>query len=160
MAKVEMKKATICELRKMATTTDKDGWPVTEDIDSVILRLIRSNQLGNGAKAKGTTARTVGVKKRSRKTNPDNIKKFIRDKYQGLSNYREIAIRVFGASQNDRLGLLSIVNMIFDFPNTPEREDRRYRACRSVQVALRNYAGTKRRFDEPIKDIFELKEKR
>jgi hypothetical protein len=50
--------------------------------------------------------------------------------------------------------------MIFDFPNTPEKKDRHRRASRSLQVALRCYAGGKSLFDEPIKDIYEVKVKR
>jgi hypothetical protein len=144
----------------MATTEDKDGWPVTEDIDSVIIRLIRSNHIANGKSNKKPTITKLDPHKISRKTNPDNIRHFIRSQHQGLPNYREIALRVFSASGNERLGLSSIVNMIFDFPNTPEKKDRHRRAARSLQVALRCYAGGKSLFDEPIKDIYEVKVKR
>ena len=69
-------------------------------------------------------------------------------------------MRIFSASGNERLGLSSIVNMIFDFPNTPEKKDRHHRASRSLQVALKCYAGGQNLFDEPVKDVFEVKEKR
>ncbi len=153
MAKVELSKRTIAELKKEATTEDKDGWPVIETIDSVILRLIQEGKLGNGKRVKITKLPKGGVR---RKHNPDNLSKFIRDKYQGLPNYREMALRVFAGSGNERLGLSSIVNMIFIFPNTAEKKDRQFRATRSIQVAMRQYAGGKKLFDEPIKDIFEL----
>ncbi len=154
MAKVDLSKGTIGELKKMAITEDKDGWPTVETIDSVIVRLIESGRLKT---RKASKVIKLDPKRITRKVNPDDIRKFIREKFQGVSNYREMTVRVFTSCGNERLGLTSIVNMIFQFPNTIEKKDRVHRASRSLQVALRCYAGGKKLFDEPEKDVYELK---
>jgi len=95
-----------------------------------------------------------------RKTNPDKLQDLMKSKYKG-QRYWEAARAVMIASRQERMGTLSIVNLIFDFPNDPKKSDRINRAVRSMQVALRGYTGgpASKTFKEPEVDVFELKKK-
>ncbi len=150
----EINDETFGELTKL--TTPLSG----ETLDTIIMRLVKAYKR-NGhvppAIVKGKGIRSTFI---SRKTNPDNIKKFIRQKFDGLV-YWQAAQKCFISSTQDRLGIPSLVNMIFDFPNTPEKSDRKNRAYRSLSVALRGYTGgmAHKTFKEPEVDVFELKKK-
>ena len=96
----------------------------------------------------------------ARKTNPDRLRELMKQKYKTMT-YWQAARAVMIASKQNRMGTLSIVNSIFDFPNPPQKSDRVNRAVRSMQVALRGYTGgaASKTFKEPEVDVFELKKK-
>ena len=146
----EIQQSTLNELAKL--TTPLSG----ETIDSVIMRLVKSYKRNGHAPVAPT--RTTG--KIARRTNPDRLLNLMRPKYKAM-NYWEAARAVMIAAKQNRMGLLSITNAVFDFPNTPQKSDRVNRAVRSMQVALRGYTGgpASRIFKEPETDVFELKKK-
>ncbi len=110
-------------------------------------------------KTPGKAATTPGVIKRV--SNPDKLSKFIRPKYRNMK-YWEAAQKAFIAQGRQRLGILSLANVIFDFPTTPQKEDRINRAIRSLTVAIRGYNQPKVKllFNEPTLDVYELKRRK
>ena len=149
----EIQEATLQELAKL--TTPLSG----ETLDTIIMRLVKSYKRNGHAPGVAIAKGTHQVHT-ARKTNPDKLADLVRPKFKGLT-YWQAAQKVFIASKQDRLGLLSITNSIFDFPNTPQKSDRVNRAVRSMSVALRGYTGgaASKTFKEPEVDVFELKKK-
>jgi len=149
----EIEEATFIELSKL--TTPLSG----ETLDTIIMRLVKAYRK-NGHAPLSSLPKGTHTKHTARKTHPDKLIKFIRQKYQGLS-YWQAAQKVFIANRQDRLTVLAITNSIFDFPNTVEKSDRVNRAVRSMSVALRGYTGgaASKTFKEPEVDVFELKRK-
>lgn len=148
----EIDEGTFNELTKL--TTPLSG----ETLDTIIMRLVKSYKKNGHAPAPQTTARTG--KFITRKTNPDRLADLVRPKYKEMTYWQAARAAMIAAKQN-RMGLLSITNAVFDFPNTPEKSDRVSRAVRSMQVALRGYTGgaASKTFNEPEVDVFELKKK-
>jgi hypothetical protein len=145
----EIAESTLNELAKL--TTPLSG----ETIDTVIMRLVKSYKKNGHAPTPQATAEFI-----TRKTNPDRLRDLMRPKYNTMT-YWQAARAVMIAAKQNRMGLLSITNAVFDFPNTPEKSDRVNRAVRSMQVALRGYTGgaASKIFKEPETDVFELKKK-
>ncbi len=148
-----IEEATLNELAKL--TTPLSG----ETIDTVIMRLVKAYKRNGHAPGVAIAKGTHQVHT-ARKTHPDKLGDLVRPKYKSMT-YWEAARAVMIAAKQNRMGTLSIVNAVFDFPNTPEKSDRVNRAVRSMQVALRGYTGgpASKVFKEPEVDVFELKKK-
>jgi hypothetical protein len=146
----EIEEATLNELAKL--TTPLSG----ETLDTIIMRLVKSyKKNGHAPGPTQTTGKLI-----TRQVNPDRLRDLMRAKYSTM-NYWQAAQAVMIAAKQNRMGVLSIVNAIFDFPNTPEKSDRVSRAVRSMSVALRGYTGgaASKTFKEPEVDVFELRKK-
>jgi hypothetical protein len=151
MRQIAIEDSTFNELAKLTQPLQGDT------ADTVIARLIKSYK--KNGHAPGATAKASG-KFITRKVNPDDIKKFLRPKFATV-RYWQAARQCFIEKKQERIGVLPLVNMIFDFPNTPEKTDRVNRAVRSMSVALRGYTGgiAAETFKEPETDVFQLRKK-
>lgn len=151
MRQREIEEATFNELTKL--TTPLSG----ETLDSVIMRLVKAYRKNGHVSAATPPASGKFI---TRKTNPDRLRNLMKQKYNQMTYWEAARAVIIGAKQN-RMGLLSITNSVFDFPNTPQKSDRVNRAVRSMQVALRGYTGgaASKIFKEPEVDVFELKKK-
>ena len=131
------------ELRKM-----DHRW---EGADQVLTKLIRFYKKHHGISSKkGAKSPTLHTKTR----NPDDIKVFIRKKYQGKKYYEAVQTS-FLENQQPSLGMRSIINTIFNFPQDDKFDDRVDRAEKSLRVVLKNSKHAYK-FKETDNGIFRL----
>jgi len=131
------------ELRKMDT-----DW---EGADVVLERLVRFYKKHHGV---ASTGGAKPLKIHTKTKNPDDIKIFIRQKYQG-KKYHEAATQAFLDNKQTKLTIESLVNTIFKFPDDERKIDRRDRAASSLWTALKH--GTQSyKFIETDSRVFRL----
>jgi len=143
MKTLELQDATFKELVKLAR-------PLIDDSDSLILKLVRHY------KKEHTPNSVTGAKPVLQKTvNPDQLAQFIRPKFKGM-RYGPACLKIIQSCGQSSLGIKSIVNLLFKFPEDDQQEDRRWRAQKSLMVMFRNGPYSKN-FNEPVRAVFSLK---
>jgi len=134
------------------------GIPLQEDVDAIIQRLVKFYKKNSSAPtgSMGTLfSRAAALtSKTKRSTNPDALNKFLRPQYRRIP-YQESIPMAFIKEGQARLSVASIVSLLFDFPNDPQKQDRVSRATASLTIAMRYNAGAKI-FKEPVFEVFEL----